>query len=443
MYEMEMVSRLVGEADPKVLQVHFRKIFEAGIEPGNLLTKGQEYKTVLDFFRNHGKTPDPGTWSKQFPGSPLIACPEPVDFYIDEVVASQVYAHMSALNTRMVALLEKGKGAEAANYAASESRRILQRTNVSHDIDLTQTVVDRLKLYDDRRSKGIVSGIPSGWPRLDQETTGWQKGEFNILVGRTGSYKTWSLISWCYYAWKSGYSPLFFSREMDWRQVARRFDAYITKTAFRDLKTGNLDDPRFQKFGADLAAKFGKTNPLRIIGTGGVKQYNTDFIRSKIDEYRPDIVFIDGLYMMVADRNYNADYERHMAISRGLKAAALETSVPIIGSTQANRGSAGKKKQDVQLHQIAYSDAYSQDADNIIALNRKYDPVYETWSPEIMVELIKAREGENIKIPLTVDLDDMKFAETSVGITGSTTTNDPAKGAQDDASTPDEEEPVF
>lgn len=442
MYEMELVSRLVKEPDSNVLKVHFRKIFEAGIEPGNLLTKSPEYRVVLDFFRKHGKTPDPGTWGKQFPGSPLIDCPEPVDFYIEEVVASQVYSAMTAMNTRMVGMLEKGKGAEAANYAASEARKILQRTNVSQDVDLTQTVPERIRIYDDRRGRGTVSGIPSGWPRLDQETTGWQRGEFNILVGRTGSYKSWSLISWCHSAWSSGCSPLFFSREMDWRQVARRFDAYITKMGFRELKTGKIDDPTFQKFGADLAAKFGKTNPLRIISTSGVKQYNTDFIRSKIDEYRPDIVFIDGLYMMVADRHYNADYERHMAISRGLKAAALEAGVPIIGSTQANRGSAGKKKQDVQLHQIAYSDAYSQDADNIIAINRKYDPVYETWSPEIVVELIKAREGENIKVPLTVDLDNMKFSETTVGITG-TTANTPAPGQSGTADDSADDDPIF
>ncbi len=447
MYEMELVSRLVKELDPNVLKIHFRKIFEAGIESDNLLTKGPEYKSVLDFFRKHGKSPDPATWLKQFPGSPLIPCPEPVDFYISEVVSSQVYASMSALNTKLVSLLEKGKSTEAANFVAAEARKIIQRTNVSSDIDLTQTVAERLKLYDARRGGDTVSGVPSGWPRLDQETTGWQPGEFNILVGRTGSYKTWSLISWCYYAWQKGYSPLFFSREMDWRQVARRFDAYMTQTAFRDLKTGLMDDPTFLQFGRDLATKFGKSNPLRIIGTSGVQKYNPDFIKSKIDEYRPDIVFIDGLYMMVAERNYNADYERHMAISRGLKGIALETAIPIIGSTQANRGSAGKKKQDVQLHQIAYSDAYSQDADNIVALNRQYDSVYETWSPEIMVELIKAREGESIKISLTVDLDKMQFDENLVQISGPPP-NSPNSATLPTVPTPpadpaDNEDPLF
>ncbi len=417
-YEMELISKLVGEDDPKVLDKHFRKIVESGITQKSLMVKKKEYRTLVEFYRAHKKTPGIKTWKKMFPEATLIKSPEPIGFYLNEIVNGYAYNSIVKVNDEFRKMMEEGKPFEAGSFMVSEIRKILTTSNISSDIDLTKSIKRRLSIYDRRRKYGIVNGIPSGWPQLDNETTGWQRGEFNILVGRMGSFKTWIMIAWCYNAWKEGASPIFFSKEMDWQQIARRFDTYATRVAFREIKAGSLSNKDFKRFKKKVKNIFKGKHPLTIIGTSGVKRYDPEFVRSKIDEYKPDVAFVDGLYLMnpQRDRKYNADYERHIEISRGMKMVAIDSSVPVIGSTQAGRDAASRKKQEVGLHQIAYSDTYGQDADNVIAINRKFDSVKDRWSNKIIVELLKIREGENIKIPINVDLSSMEFTESQISL---------------------------
>jgi hypothetical protein len=156
-----------------------------------------------------------------------------------------------------------------------------------------------------------------------------------------------------------------------------------------------------------LKKKYSKGNPFYIIDSAGSGEYNVEFIESKIRQYKPDVVYIDGVYMLKSQGK--SDWEKQTEISRAIKQVALNLNVPIVGTMQANRGGATSSKLGTQ--HVAYSDAYAQDCDYLIALNRVYDKLNECFKNEIIVEIAASRESENVKARVQVDLDNMLIAE--------------------------------
>jgi hypothetical protein len=111
------------------------------------------------------------------------------------------------------------------------------------------------------------------------------------------------------------------------------------------------------------------------------------WLRGKIEKYKPDAVFIDGLYLMSADRKTGKDHERVMQISRAARQTVLDTHIPLIATMQANRQAS--KNGDAELDEIAYSDAIGQDATCAIrSINEKGSP------PTIALVLAGSREFE-------------------------------------------------
>ena len=128
------------------------------------------------------------------------------------------------------------------------------------------------------------------------------------------------------------------------------------------------------------------TMPECII-IGGVS-FGELFLQAKIEEYEPDIVFIDGIYLMVDDdlNSRKAQWEQLNHISRGLKITAENYQVPVIATTQAWKKSAKPgSKGDESVDDIAYSGGMAQNADNIVSLGRIYDYIAEAYTNRVWV----------------------------------------------------------
>jgi hypothetical protein len=92
---------------------------------------------------------------------------------------------------------------------------------------------------------------------------------------------------------------------------------------------------------------------------------------SKVELYRPDVVFIDGMYLMSDSKNAKKDHERVRNVSRSVRAMNLKTNVPVIATLQANRAAA--KNQDANSDEVAFSDAIGQDATLLMRCIREQD----------------------------------------------------------------------
>jgi hypothetical protein len=105
-----------------------------------------------------------------------------------------------------------------------------------------------------------------------------------------------------------------------------------------------------------------------------------------VEKHNPDLVCIDGMYLMSDVKGARKDHERVMNISRALRGLVLSTNVPVVATVQANRGAAAHGKGN--LDEIAYSDAIGQDA--TIAMR----VINDKGSPTISLVMAGSREFE-------------------------------------------------
>jgi hypothetical protein len=100
--------------------------------------------------------------------------------------------------------------------------------------------------------------------------------------------------------------------------------------------------------------------------------------------YKPDIVVVDGIYLMGSAQG-NSNWEKITHVSRELKQIADGEGVPLLGIHQANRNAIGKR---MEIENIAYADALAQDADLVLSVNPEEDG-------SIFVECLKSRWGKS------------------------------------------------
>jgi 5,10-methenyltetrahydromethanopterin hydrogenase len=117
-----------------------------------------------------------------------------------------------------------------------------------------------------------------------------------------------------------------------------------------------------------------------------------DSVDLLIQEFRPDIVMVDGMYLMgVSGKKFNNNSDRVSAVLDTLKESTLARNVPIIGTSQFNR-IAGKKGKDGSLETVAYSDAISTHSSIVASI---HEGLTGREAKTRRFELIKGREGES------------------------------------------------
>jgi len=278
-------------------------------------------------------------------------------------------------------------------------------------MNLRTTIDERIDRYEYRIKNPGIDGIPSGLARLDEATYGWHGGEFYIIQALLGNYKTWTMLYMARAALNAEYKVMIATVEMSQFQIARRLDSILSVTAFEKLRSGKFKDDK------DILAFKNRMQTIKnlpdCILVGGVS-FGELFLQSKIGEHEPDIVFIDGIYLMVDDnlsRN-KAQWEQLNSISRGLKVLAENYNIPIVATTQAwKKSSKPGSKGDESVEDIAYSGGMAQNADNVVSLGRIYDPVAESFTNRVWVKLTKVREGEPVKFQAVIDFDNMTLRE--------------------------------
>lgn len=235
-----------------------------------------------------------------------------------------------------------------------------------------------------QNSQGLL-GIPYPWAALNEETQGMQAGQFIVLYGRPKSMKSWLGIYIAVYAYLyCGRRILFYTREMHPKQVAARVAAAIARVSYKAFRNGTLQPELAQRAFAALAAlkeqeksigAQGFRQPYFIIttdrGKSGRGSGGIGWLQSKIREVQPDLVVVDGMYLMKDDRSNqrSIDWRQIAHISQDLKLTAQEFEIPLIGITQANRPSQKSKGED--LTELAFSDSLGQDADAVYRVSKQ------------------------------------------------------------------------
>lgn len=250
--------------------------------------------------------------------------------------------------------------------------------------------------------KQRVTGLSTGFERLDRMTSGMHPGDLIIIAGRPGMGKTSFALNVCIHAAAvknedgTPTTAAIFSLEMPKEQLARRMLTSEARVDAGKVRTGMLTRDDW----TDLTAAAGQLSelPIYIDDKPGISVME---LRGKARRLKAEaglgLIVVDYLQLMRASGRVDSREQEISEISRSLKGLAKELSIPIIALSQLNRGveTRGTKDKRPQLSDLRESGAIEQDADTIIFIYR--EEVYNRDDPSAqgIAELIigKQRNG--------------------------------------------------
>lgn len=253
---------------------------------------------------------------------------------------------------------------------------------------------------------GIVTGIPTGFRRLNVLTGGFQRSDLIVLAGRPGRGKTASALSLGVNAMSAGFNVLLFSLEMAKWQVVQRILAGLSGISQTRLRLGQIDPLMGewdQIVGAVDSIPEGK---FWIDDTAGL---NVSELRSRArrhqSEYGVDLLIVDYAQLMHAHRIDGKSFENRQeevaTISRNLKELARELNIPVIALAQLSRDIEKRQNKRPVLSDLKESGAIEQDADIVMFLHQdEEDEPLPNGSLVIRFLVEKHRNGALDEIPV-------------------------------------------
>ena len=255
------------------------------------------------------------------------------------------------------------------------------------------------RLYEKRQ---LITGVPTGFQRLDELTSGLQSSDLIIIAGRPSMGKTAFALNIAQHASVQAAIPAaIFSLEMSKEQLALRMLCSEAKVDAHRLRGGFLSESDWPKL--TRAAGSLSEAPLFIDDTPGLSalEMRAKARRLKI-EHRLGLVIVDYLQLMRGRASADSREQEISDISRSLKALAKELAIPVIALSQLNRRVEERGDKRPQLSDLRESGAIEQDADVILFLYR--DEVYnksEENRGRAEVIIGKQRNGPTDKVDLT------------------------------------------
>jgi len=266
-------------------------------------------------------------------------------------------------------------------------------------------MVDRL--YDHR---GTTSGIPTGFKRFDELTTGLQPADFIVIASRPSMGKTSISLNIAQYAAvKKGYSVGIFSLEMSKEQLVMRLLCAEAQVDAHKLRSGYLKESDW----GELAKALGTLSSKKIFidDTAGISalEMRAKARRLKL-EHSLDLLIIDYMQLMRGSGRFENRNQEISSISRSLKGLAKELSIPIISLSQLSRAPEARVDKRPQLSDLRESGSIEQDAD-LVAFIYRPEVYKRTEENEGFAELIigKQRNGPTDTIKLTFLKEFTKF----------------------------------
>ncbi|MGV8079606.1 MAG: replicative DNA helicase [Syntrophales bacterium] len=227
------------------------------------------------------------------------------------------------------------------------------------------------KLYE---RKELVTGVPTGFERIDELTSGLQKSDLIIVAGRPSMGKTAFALSIARNAATlSGVPVAVFSLEMSKEQLALRMLSSEAKVDSQRIRKGFLGETDWPK----LIAAAGQLSEAMIF-IDDTPALTVLEMKAKARRLKAEsglgLVILDYLQLMKGGGSRDSREQEISEISRSLKALAKELAVPVVALSQLNRKVEDRTNRRPQMADLRESGAIEQDADVIAFIYR--DEVY-------------------------------------------------------------------
>ena len=376
------------------------------------------YDTVL----NSGQVPSARVVEQHFPNYELysyfreegdfeadfeiVGTEENLKFWCNELRLKTKHNTLAGSMEDIVELLQNSDTEEAYAKLKKTIAFIESEVTETADVDITKNVEDRKQAYLKRKENKGMEGLAYPLDFLNYLTKGLKPETLTTLIALSGTGKTWFEILIGSYLMLQNCTVLQFVTEMSETIMRDRYEAMLYSMCYGEMsysnfKSGVLPLEQEKKFFEFLENDLPNFEPLIIATATGVMGMSAE-----IEKYNPDIVLVDGVYLMEDDQGAKDDWLRVAHITRDIKKLAKRTKKPIFINTQADKNTS--KKTGPELNSIMYTQAIGQDSDEVMALLRDEIMIADH---EAQIKMLKQREGILGKVTMNWDFDHMDFSQ--------------------------------
>ena len=357
-------------------EARHQKIYEA-VQSLNLQEKPVDIMTVTEELRHKGTLEEVGGPSYIVELSSQVASSAHIEYHAhilaQKFLARQLIQFASMIETdafdETVDVDDLMQKAEGALFEISQK-------NMLQDYVQIDTIVDQAHqlLLQAANREGGLTGVPSGFRKLDDITAGWQPSDLIIIAGRPAMGKTSFALSIAKNIAVDYRKPIaFFSLEMNNVQLVNRLISNVCSIPGNKILNGQLTPDEWERFDSNIRKMQGAH--IYVDDTPGLSIFE---LRTKarrlVREHNIEVLMIDYLQLMNANgMRFNSRQEEVSTISRSLKSLAKELNIPVLALSQLSRaveqreGVEGKRPQ---LSDLRESGAIEQDADMVLFVHR-------------------------------------------------------------------------
>lgn len=307
-------------------------------------------------------------------------------------------------------LITIAKELESAGYTAAGD---ISRLAANHTLKIENLITDKsrgvrniadalseahMNISERANSVTGLTGVPTGLPRYDYNTGGWQKGDLVILAARPGMGKTTLAMNCALHAVSHDYPVGMLSLEMSDVKLAERMIASEARVAISEIHYNKPTDDQWKDM-----ARFGERAadyPIYIDDTSGV---NIAEITSKARKMHRDhgikVLIIDYLQLGRGSGEQSRRLEIE-GISSGLKTLAKSLDITVIALSQLRRLGSDEKPRVPGLSDLKESGSLEADSDIVLFI---YDPP--------MDKKVDYFSKKNVSVPANEILDKIRVLD--------------------------------
>ena len=291
--------------------------------------------------------------------------------HLDELRSQYLEDHVKLMLREAATNVQDGKTPEAMDGLLKETARLRQVTSPVRDLDVSNVddAVAYFQKLQEEQANGI-HGIYTGLAGFDNYLpAGITKGQLGVLLAYPAIGKSWMALYLAVQAWKNGKSPLIVSLEMTETEVRNRIFTIIGQGMWshRKLSRGDVEIDMLKRW---MEKDFAGKPQIHIISNEGEGEVTPSVLRGKIDQYNPDIVFVDYLNLMNSNNKTENEVVKMKNLSRELKLLAISEEIPIVAISSATPDDVTDMNSVPTLGQTSWSRQIAYDADWLLALGR-------------------------------------------------------------------------
>lgn len=261
------------------------------------------------------------------------------------------------------------------------------------------------KIIDEKNNPTHFDGVETGIAEIDKVIRGIKKSELNLVLGKTGGYKTTTLINLACNALLMGKKVAFFIIESPVEQYTYNIQSYFSEIPAEKLQKATITE-------REIVKVYNVMNKVKELGGEIVfidcpqdltpTKFQIEIKKAKRKYGNIDLVILDYMQIMndeTGNKTDPYDWKRLATISKQLKAIARAEQVPIWTAAQKakNKVNPNAKKNNEETHgveDIAYSKSISDNFDTVLEI---YQSDQDRLMNVIELYFLKTRRSASLK----------------------------------------------